>query len=279
MRIDSHQHFWELSRGDYSWLKPVGDFKRIYKDYMPEQLVSHLKEHNIDKTILVQAAPTVEETDYMFEIYEKNDFIAGVVGWLDMASDEFPELYEEYKRKKGFIGIRPMLQDIEDERWILRDDVLKNVELLVEDDFPLDILINPKHLDAIIELFKIFPPLRGVIDHLGKPYIKSGIVKPWDEKISEIASNENVWCKLAGIITEDDYDNWKISNFTPYINHCIDVFGKDKVMFGSDWPVCLLAGSYNDVYRSLIENVSLTEKEKKDLFGNNAIEFYKLNIE
>ncbi|MGM8213457.1 amidohydrolase family protein [Virgibacillus sp. W0430] len=277
MRVDAHQHFWKLSRGDYSWLTPTPNFEKIYRDFLPEQLVPLLQEHNIDKTILVQAAATVEETEYMLQLYEEHDFIAGVVGWLDLEADSFPELFKEYQSREGFIGIRPMLQDIEDERWILRDDVLKNVELLVEDDFPLDILINPKHLDSIIELFKIFPQLRGVVDHLAKPYIKDRIISPWDEKIAEIASNKNVWCKLSGLITEDDHYDWKVENFKPYVNHCIEVFGKEKIMFGSDWPVCLLAGSYNDVYKSLLENISFTKDELDDLFGNNALKFYKLS--
>lgn len=278
MRVDSHQHFWKLERGDYDWLTPTPEYEQIYRDFMPEDLIPHLKEHKIDKTILVQAAATTEETDFMLELYKKYDFIAGVVGWLDLEAPDFEKKYNIYKNKEGFIGIRPMLQDIEDERWILRDKVLKNVEILVQDDFPIDILIRPNHLDTIIELFQIFPNLRGVIDHLAKPYIKDKLFSPWDEKIAKIASNEKVWCKLSGLITEDDHENWKIENFKPYIDHCINVFGKDKIMFGSDWPVCLLAGSYNDVYRALIENISFTEKELEDLFGNNALRFYKLEI-
>lgn len=276
MRIDSHQHFWKLDRGDYDWLTPTPNFQKIYRDFMPKDLIPLLKEHDIDKTILVQAAATTEETDFMLELYEEYDFIAGVVGWLDLESSDFEEQYKTYSKKEGFIGIRPMLQDIEDERWILRDDVLQNVELLVKDDFPLDILIHPKHLDVIIELFKIFPDLRGVVDHLAKPYIKEKVISPWDEKVALIATNKKVWCKLSGLITEDDHDNWKSDNFKPYIDHCVNVFGKDKIMFGSDWPVCTLAGSYTDVYRSLVENISFTEEELKNLFGGNALRFYKL---
>lgn len=275
MRIDSHQHFWKLSRGDYGWLTP--NYKEIYQDFMPEQLEPILKQHKIDKSILVQAAATIDETDFLLELYKNNDFIAGVVGWLDLEDDDFKEKYQKYKNIDGFIGLRPMLQDLADDRWILRDKVLKNVEILVNDDFPLDLLIHPHHLDTIIELFKIFPNLRGVVDHLAKPLIKDKVISPWNRKIETIASYDNAMCKLSGLITQDSHEKWEITNFKPYIEHCIKVFKKDSIMFGSDWPVCLQAGSYNDVYRILLENISFTEKEMEDLFGNNALKFYKLS--
>jgi L-fuconolactonase len=277
MRIDSHQHFWKLERGDYDWLTP--DFSILYQDFLPEDLFQHLQPFSIDKTILVQAAPTIAETEFLLELYEQNDFIAGVVGWMDMESPSFASEYRRLRSQKGFVGIRPMLQDLEDDNWILRKSVLKNIELLIEDDFPIDILIYPRHLPTIIQLLEIFPSLRAVINHLGKPRIAEQIIKPWKEQISEIASYKNVMCKLSGMVTEASHQI-QTSEIGPYVSHVINVFGPHSVMFGSDWPVCLLKASYQDVVGLLLSTLPehLTESDKAAIFGENAIRFYKLSI-
>jgi L-fuconolactonase len=277
MRIDSHQHFWKLERGDYDWLTP--DFSILYQDFLPEDLFQHLQPFSIDKTILVQAAPTIAETEFLLELYEQNDFIAGVVGWMDLESPSFASEYRRLRSQKGFVGIRPMLQDLEDDNWILRKSVIKNIELLIEDDFPIDILIYPRHLPTIIQLLEIFPSLRAVINHLGKPRIAEQIFKPWEEQISEIASYKNVMCKLSGMVTEAGQEI-QTSEISPYVRHVINVFGPHSVMFGSDWPVCLLKASYQDVVGLLLSTLPehLTESDKAAILGENAIRFYKLSI-
>jgi L-fuconolactonase len=277
MRIDSHQHFWKLARGDYDWLTP--DFSVLYQDYLPEDLSQHLQPFRIDKTILVQAAPTIAETEFLLELYEQNEFIAGVVGWLDMESPSFASEYRRLRSHKGFVGIRPMLQDLEDDKWILRKSVLKNIELLVEDDFPIDLLIYPHHLPTIIQLLEVFPSLRAVINHLGKPRIAEQIIKPWKEQITEIASYKNVMCKLSGMVTEAGQEI-QTSEIEPFVQHVIKVFGPHSVMFGSDWPVCLLKASYQDVVELLLSTLPdhLMDSDKAAIFGENAIRFYKLNL-
>lgn len=277
MRIDSHQHFWKLARDDYGWLTP--DVSILYRDYLPDDLSHHLQTFQMDKTILVQAAPTIAETEFLLELYEQNDFIAGVVGWLDMESPSFVSDYRRLRSQKGFVGIRPMLQDLDDDKWILRNSVLKNIELLVEDDFPIDLLIYPRHLPTIIRLLKIFPSLRAVIDHLGKPRIAEQIIEPWKEHITEIACYKNVMCKLSGIVTEAG-PQIQTSEIEPYIHHVLNVFGSQSVMFGSDWPVCLLKASYQDVVELLLSTLpdQLMESDMAAIFGENAFRFYKLTM-
>lgn len=275
MKIDAHQHFWKLDRGDYDWLTP--DLEVLYRDFLPEDLSFHLKEKQVHRTIAVQAAPTIAETEYLLWLYEKYDFIAGVVGWLDFEASNFQNQYKRYKNIKGFVGIRPMLQDIEDDQWILRPKVLKHIELLAHDGFPLDILIHPRHLPHITKLMREFPTLRAVINHIAKPAISSGITDFWKDYLKELAGYENVMCKLSGIITEAKQP-FSIHGIKPFVQHVVEVFGTEAVMFGSDWPVCLLAGSYQDVYQVLIDCLpdSLTSSDLKKIFGENAMRFYRL---
>jgi L-fuconolactonase len=276
VRVDAHQHFWKVERGDYGWLTP--SLKPLYKDFLPDDLQPHLQKYRIDRTIVVQAAPTTEETDFLLQLYREHERIAGVVGWLDLESPDFHEIFLRYREREGFIGIRPMLQDLEDDRWILRPTVLKNIEILVQEDFPIDILIKPRHLPSIIELLRLFPTLRAVIDHMAKPYIAAQILDPWREQMREVASFPQVMCKLSGMITEADPSSWKREDLKPYIHHVIEVFGTDRIMFGSDWPVCLLAGSYDDVYQALVENlpIDFSDEDRTKLFGHNALSFYQI---
>ncbi|WP_235827934.1 amidohydrolase family protein [Brevibacillus migulae] len=276
MRVDAHQHFWQISRGDYGWLTP--DLGVLYRDYLPGDLAPHLQERQIQQTILVQAAPTREETDFLLRLYEETPFIAGVVGWLDMESLSFPEEFARYREHPGFVGLRPMLQDLEDDRWILRPQVMKHVELLVQADFPLDLLVFPRHLPYIKELLQSFPSLRGVIDHAAKPPIAKGLLEPWKELLADIAAHERILCKLSGLVTEADHQHWTVADLAPYVQHVIEVFGADRTLYGSDWPVCLLAGSYGEVFEALQQALpaALTEAEREAIFGGNAIRFYKL---
>ncbi|USK36657.1 amidohydrolase family protein (plasmid) [Bacillus sp. F19] len=276
MRIDSHQHFWTLYRGDYGWLTP--ELKVLFRDYLPGDLLVHLKENQFDQTILVQAAPTLAETEYLLRLYEQNDFIAGVVGWLNLESANFEKEYKRLKSHKGFVGIRPMLQDLEDDQWILRPEVNNNIQLLVDDDFPIDILVFPRHLPYIIRLLKIFPNLRAVINHIAKPDIANGILEPWKDHMAEIALYEKVMCKCSGMITEAKQP-FSSSDIQPYVQHIISVFSAEKVMFGSDWPVCLLAGDYKQVYETLKETLpeNLSRNDLQGIFGKNAARFYKLH--
>lgn len=243
---------------------------------MPGDLLKDLERYQIDKTILVQAADSIEETYYMFELMEQYDYIGGVVGWLDFEAKDFTEQLNRMLKFEGFVGVRPMIQDIEDDKWVLRENVINNIKVLNELQVPLDILIYPRHLKVINELLEMIPNLKCVIDHLAKPQIKENNFDLWSKEIAITASYPNVYCKISGVITEADHNQWSVDDCRPYIEHCLKIFTEDRIMFGSDWPVCLLAGSYTSVYEtanSVIENI-LNEKGCKKFFGENAEYFY-----
>jgi L-fuconolactonase len=278
MRIDSHQHFWKVSRGDYSWMKP--EMKILYRDYMPEDLKPSLVRHKIDKTVLVQAAPTVAETDFLLGIAEVHDFVAGVVGWLDLESEDFPSLFERHRRNRKFVGIRPMLEELPADDWILRPPVLESLRAIAEADFPFEFLVKPRHLPYVAKALERVPGLRAVIDHIAKPEISTQKLDPWKSMIRDLARNENLYCKLSGMVTEAGHDSWKPEHLRPYIEHVVECFGPDRVMYGSDWPVCLLAGSYDQVIGALesIINLRLDAASLEAVYGGNAARFYKLKF-
>lgn len=274
MRIDAHQHYWKLSRGDYGWLTP--DMGVLYRDYLPADLKPSLKQHRIDRTVLVQAAPTVAETDFMLSLAAADETIGGVVGWLDMADPAFPALFEEYRQKPAFVGMRPMLHDLADDGWVSQPVVIEHLRLFAEHDFPFDFLVRPQHLPHVLDVLEKVPNLRAVIDHIAKPLIKDQVFTPWDAQIRAVAQHESVYCKLSGMVTEADHANWTSDDLKPYVDHVVSCFGVDRVMFGSDWPVSLLASSYDSVIGALEETLAsgLDETSKAQVFGGNAARFY-----
>ena len=276
MRIDSHQHFWKISRGDYYWMRPT--MKILHRDYQPDDLRPHLQQHRIDKTVVIQAAPTVAETDFLLGLAQEHDFIAGVVGWLDMDSADFPALFEKYVAKAKFIGLRPMLEDLPEDDWILRQRVGHALSLVAERDFPFDLLVRPRNLPAVLKVLNKQPKLRAVIDHISKPEIREQKLEPWKSLLREAAAHKNVWCKLSGMITEADREAWTLEHLTPYVEHVLECFGPERIMFGSDWPVCLLAGSYHQVIESFetILKPHLDNDSAHGVFGGAAARFYKL---
>jgi L-fuconolactonase len=278
MRIDGHQHFWKAERGDYHWMSPTAPV--LCRDYLPNDLLPHLMKHGISKTILVQAAQTVAETDYLLELAAQNSFIAGVVGWLDMESPDFPHQFEFYRRNPRFIGLRPMLQDIPDPAWVVRPQVLKSLQLVADADFPFEFLTYAQHLPYVLQALESVGPLRAVIDHISKPEIRKQKIEPWKRLMAQAAQHENLYCKLSGMITEADPLHWSAEDLRPYIEHTVDCFGWDRIIFGSDWPVCLLAGSYDQVIQALIEVLQprMDTTSEGKLFGINAMQFYKLSL-
>lgn len=279
MRIDSHQHYWKIGRGDYHWMTPA--LSVLYRDYLPADLRPCLEEHNIQKTILVQAAQTVAETDFLLDLAAEEDSVAGVVGWLDLEDPNFPEYFARYTRKPKFVGLRPMLQDLPDDRWILRPNVLSALKLVETNDFPFDFLTYTRHLPFVAEVLESCPHLRAVIDHISKPEIRSGNLQPWKSLITQLAKHPNLYCKLSGMVTEADHQHWSPDDLRPYVEHVAECFGWDRVMFGSDWPVCLCAGSYDRVIGAVQEILAakLDRDSESKLFGGNAKRFYKLGAE
>lgn len=278
MKVDAHQHYWKVERGDYGWLTPSTGL--LYADYMPEQLEETLAAYGFQRTIVVQAAPTVEETEFMLDLYDQHESIIGVVGWLelDAPAEQFAETFARLRRHEGFVGFRPMLQDLPDP-WILRPRVMRNLERIVRDGFPLDLQLRPRHLPYMLEVMETYPTLTAVIDHAAKPFIAEGVLDPWREQMAEIAEYPNVMCKLSGLVTEADQTAWRWKELAPYVRHVVSVFGPDRIMYGSDWPVCLTTCSYEDVHDALVKALppELPPEAHADLFGGNAIRFYKPN--
>jgi len=277
MRIDGHQHFWKADRGDYHWMSP--SVSVLCRDYLPGDLLPHLVKHGIERTILVQAAQTIAETDFLLELAAQNSFIAGVVGWLDMDSVEFPRQFELYRKNSRFIGLRPMLQDIPDPAWIMRPQVLKSLQLVADTEFPFEFLTYTRHLPYVLQALDSVGSLRAVIDHISKPEIREGKLEPWKQLTAQAAQRGDLYCKLSGMITEADPLHWSVQDLRPYIEHVVDCFGWDRVIFGSDWPVCLLAGSYDEAIQALIEVLRprMDATSEGRLFGINAADFYKLD--
>jgi L-fuconolactonase len=273
MRVDAHQHFWQWSKGWFSRPEPV-----LSRDYLPEDLEPILKAQAIDKTIVVQTSPTMAETDFLLELAETSGFIGGVVGWLDLESADFPNILERYCQNRYFVAVRPMLQSLPEDDWILRPRVMESLSLIAQKAVAFDFLTLPRHLPYVLQVLEKLPNLRAVLDHLSKPEIKAGAMQPWQGLMSEVALHPNVHCKLSGMMTEADPRNWTLDQLRPYADHVMEHFGIERVMFGSDWPVCLLAASYQEALattRTLITS-SLGQGAENAVFGGNAARFYRL---
>jgi L-fuconolactonase len=276
MRVDAHQHFWQLKRGDYDWTKSS---EVLYRDYFPVDLQEHLKRSGIDKTINVQAAPTLSDTEFMLGLAQHHDSIAGVVGWIDLESADYREQYKRFCEQPGFVGIRVMIQSMEDANDILQPAMIEALQFLAAENFPVDLLMRSHQLSSVLKLLREVPNLRAVIDHIAKPDIAQGQWEPWASQLEEIASYPSLYCKLSGMVTEADHREWTREQIKPYVQHIVQTFGTQRVMFGSDWPVCLLAASYEQVVQLLEEALpeGVTELAKTAIFGHNTLRFYKLD--
>lgn len=274
MLVDAHQHFWQWSKGWFSRPEAV-----LSVDYLPENLEPILKAHGVDKTIAVQTSPTVAETDFLLQLAESSGFIGGVVGWLDLESPNFPDDLESYLQNRYFVAVRPMLQSLPEDDWILRPRVIESLSLIAEKGVAFDFLTLTPHLPYVLEVLEKVPQLHAVMDHLSKPEIRAAKMHPWKELMSEVAHHRNVFCKLSGMMTEADPQNWNLEQLRPYADHVMEQFGADRVMFGSDWPVCLLAASYEEVVfttRTLVTS-SLGKCAEPAVFGGNAARFYGID--
>lgn len=276
MIIDAHHHLWKISRGDYHWMTPA--MPVLARDYLAEDLQPNLRKSGVTRTVLVQAAATEAETEFLLDLASRTEFVAGVTGWLDMSDQDFPHRLARFRRNPKFVAVRPMLQELSDDAWILRPAVLKNLKHLAELKFPFEFLTFPRHLPHVLQALKETPGLHAVIDHLSKPPIASGTLEPWASLIRSVAEFPSVHCKLSGMVTEADHARWSPDSLAPYINHVLDVFGVDRLLFGSDWPVCRLAAEYGEVVNALrtVLGARLGPPDLAKVFGSNAERFYGL---
>src|SRR5580698_10711408 len=274
--IDAHHHLWKVSRGDYHWMTP--DMTVLARDDLIEDLKPHLRKASVTRTVLVQAAQTEAETEFLLELASQSDLIAGVTGWLDLADPRFPERLAYFRRHPKFVAVRPMLQELSDDAWILKPVVLGNLEHLAELGFPFEFLTFPRHLPHVVKALEQTPGLHAVIDHLSKPPIASSVMEPWGALIGRVAEFSNVHCKVSGMVTEADHAHWSPDSLAPYVHRVLDVFGADRLLFGSDWPVCRLAAEYGEVVNALrtILSARLQPQEIDRVFGGNAVRFYGL---
>lgn len=275
MVIDTHQHFWVYDQKRHGWIDD--NMKRIRRDFFPEDLDPVLKQNNVDGCIAVQADQTEEENKFLLGLAEKNDFIKGIIGWVDFRSEDIEQKLGYYSELEIMKGFRHIVQGEADHNFLLRPDFLNGISKLEKYGFVYEILVFPHQLGAVLEFVKRFPNQKFVIDHLAKPYIKDGFSAGWKVMMKEIAKCENVYCKISGMITEADYRTWNYEQLKPYIEVVLEYFGPERLMFGSDWPVCLVAGKYNEVREIAEKAVSgLSSSEQKAFWGENAVQFYNL---
>ena len=272
MIIDSHQHFWRLGRGDYKWL--TSDLEPLYRDFLPENLEPILAENGVDGTIAVQAADSEDETEYLLSLADRHDWILGVVGWVDLEAPDAVTSMKRLAANPKLLGLRPMIQDIEDDAWMLDDSLRPAIASMIEHDLTFDALVMPRHLGHLKVFLTRYPDLRVVVDHCAKPEIRHGAFQPWADQMAEIAEFPNVYCKLSGLVTEAQ-DGWKAEDFSPYINHILGKFGHNRVLFGSDWPVLVLQSGYTE-WREIAAS-HLTNASKQDqlsVMGQTALKAY-----
>ena len=275
--VDSHQHFWDPVELE---LPPIPSEAAILdKAYLPKDLEPELRRAKVDCTVLVQGYPQSDQGNrWLFACAGETSFVAGVVAWVallepDVAAQQLDKLQTEPK----FVGVRHIVEDEPDDRWILRDSVLKSLGELARRGIPYDMLVTPRHLSGVLAVLEKIPDLKTVIDHIGKPDIAKARFHGWADDMRALADHPQVYCKLSGMITEADWTHWRPGDLSRYVEHILEVCGCERVMFGSDWPVCLLAGSYQQVWEAEQEMVShLNPKEKGRVFGKNAIDFYNL---
>lgn len=275
VRIDSHQHFWEYHVDKHAWIDD--DMAVLKKDYLPPELDKILQNQRIDGSIAVQADQSEDETLFLLGLAVKFDFIKGVVGWVDLQSPNVTERLDHFSKYSKLKGFRHVVQSEPDDSFLLRDSFMKGISELEKYRYTYDILIYPRQLQATLLFIKEFPNQKFVVDHIAKPDIKAGRFEQWAELMKELATYPNVWCKVSGMVTEADWKSWTYEDLLPYLKQIFDCFGPERIMFGSDWPVCLLAASYRQV-KEIFDTIAsdLPIEQQKLVWGGNAIEFYNL---
>ncbi len=276
-KIDSHQHFWQLSKPfDYRWLDDP-KLTRIRRDFLPEDLKPHLENRGIAGSIFVQTQHALAENLWVLEMARHHEFLKGVVGWVDLAAPDCADLVARMREHERFVGVRHVVQDEPDDDFLVRPDILRGLATLETAGVPFDVLIYVKHLHHVPTLALRMPQLKLVIDHLAKPDIAHGGFAAWRDRFAACGAFPNVYCKLSGMVTEADWSAWKPADLKPFIDAALEAFGPQRLMYGSDWPVCELAASYEQVHDALESNLTaLSQPERDAIFGGTAKSFYAL---
>lgn len=275
MLIDAHHHLWQYNDRDYAWMSEP--LRALRRDFLVQDLEQAARGCGLDGTVAVQARQTLEETDWLLGIAANSSLVQGVVGWLPLYDPSIASLLETYADRLLLKGLRHVLQDEPDERYMLRDDFNRGVALLAQHGLVYDILIYERHLPQAIEFVDRHPQQIFVLDHLAKPRIKDGVLSPWREQMQELARRENVYCKVSGMVTEADWEAWTADQLQPYFDTALECFGPERLMFGSDWPVLTLGSSYArwlENFHSWIATLSPHEQER--ISSGTAREAYRL---
>lgn len=275
MRVDAHQHFWRYDPAEYDW---IGEgMERLARDYLPADLAPLLAAEGIAGSVAVQARQTIEETRWLLDLAAKHPAILGVVGWVDLRSNEVGEQLREFAANPRFVGVRHVVQNEPDVRFLLGEAFVGGLRQLHGFGLTYDLLLYPPQLPAAVELAGMMPEQPFVLDHLAKPLIKPGILDPWQADLRALARHPNVSCKLSGLVTEAAWQGWKRADFAPYLEVALEAFGPKRLMMGSDWPVCLLAAEYPDVVAIVTDFIArLSDSEQALILGGTASRFYGL---
>jgi len=271
--IDSHQHFWQVGRFDYPWM--TSDLGVLYRDYLPDELAPILQRNGVKQTVLVQASNSVAESRWLLDLADGNSFIAGVVGWVDLMSLEIDAQLDELCAHPNFKGVRHLVESEPHDDWLVRPAVLAGLRKLSARGLSYDLLVHTRHLQYVPPVAERCPDLALVIDHMAKPPIARNEIKEWSQALKPVARYSNVHCKLSGLVTEANWSSWQTNDLRPYVEYALELFGADRMMFGSDYPVCLLAASYDRVLESFQELLGDDDRDK--IFCKNAARFYRLN--
>jgi L-fuconolactonase len=278
MKIDAHQHFWIYNQKDFGWIDE--SMAAIRRNFLPEDLQPELKANAFDGSVVVQTCQTLEETRWLLELAEHNPSILGVVGWADLRSPDIQSQLATLTRNPKLVGLRHIVQSEPDDRFLLQPDFLRGISALEEFGLAYDILIYPKHLPVATECVQRFLRQRFILDHLAKPPIKSGEISSWAKGIRALAASPNVFCKLSGLVTEADWQHWTPEHITPYLDVAFESFGAERLMIGSDWPVCLVAATYTRAVKIVTDYVSrLSPESQAAVLGGNAARFWRLPLQ
>jgi len=277
MRLDAHQHFWKYNPSDYEWISDA--MPQLKRDFLSNDLAPLLQSNNFDGCIAVQARQTAFENDFLLNLAKDHNIIKAVVGWVDLQSPDLERRLHYYQQFPVLKGFRHIVQDEPDDQFLLKKSFIEGVQQLNKFGFTYDVLVYEKHLPVVIKFLKYFDNQSFVLDHIGKPNIKNPVNENWKNAMYALAQYPNLYCKISGMVTEAAWHHWAVEDFKPYLEIVFDAFGAERVMVGSDWPVCLLATKdYNSVI-GIVENFTkgFSEPEKEKIFGANAARFYNLS--
>ncbi len=275
MNTDAHQHFWIYRPADYDWIGP--GMETLQRDHLPAELYPQIQAVGFDRTVAVQACQTLDETRWLLQLADRYAWIRGVVGWVDLCRPDAGEQLAALAAHPRLVGVRHVVQAEPDDRFVLREDFQRGIGQLAALDLTYDLLLYPRHLPPAYELVRRFPDQRFVLDHIAKPSIGAGTLQPWADDLRRLASLPNVWCKVSGMVTEADWATWRSADYRPYLDTVFAAFGVERILLGSDWPVCTLAAPYADVMGLSLDYIArFSPTEQAALRGENAARVYGL---